>query len=105
MPEAAPAGAEPSDFYVVDAAEPEVAVAKVLAVVRNRIPRAFGLDPVRDIQVLCSMKRGGAGARSLNVELQRVLNPPGEVRVERFGCHRDLMPAIPGRFEGRLMVA
>ena len=31
------------------------------------------------------MNRGGVGARSLNVELQRVLNPPGEVRLERFG--------------------
>ncbi len=31
------------------------------------------------------MNRGGLGARSLNLELQRALNPPGEVRVERFG--------------------
>ncbi len=74
-----------TDFYVVDAAEPEIAVAKILAVVRDRIPKAFGLDPVRDVQVLCPMNRGGVGARSLNIELQKVLNPPGEVRVERFG--------------------
>ena len=31
------------------------------------------------------MNRGGLGARSLNIELQKALNPPGEVRVERFG--------------------
>src|SRR3982751_5744660 len=31
------------------------------------------------------MNRGGLGARSLNVELQRAVNPPGELRVERFG--------------------
>jgi exodeoxyribonuclease V alpha subunit len=31
------------------------------------------------------MNRGGLGARSLNVELQKALNPPGELRVERFG--------------------
>ncbi len=31
------------------------------------------------------MNRGGVGARSLNIELQKVLNPPGEIRVERFG--------------------
>jgi exodeoxyribonuclease V alpha subunit len=31
------------------------------------------------------MNRGGLGARSLNLELQRALNPPGEVRLERFG--------------------
>ena len=31
------------------------------------------------------MNRGGLGARSLNIELQKALNPPGEIRVERFG--------------------
>ena len=31
------------------------------------------------------MNRGGLGARALNLELQRALNPPGEIRVERFG--------------------
>jgi exodeoxyribonuclease V alpha subunit len=31
------------------------------------------------------MNRGGLGARSLNIELQSALNPPGEIRVERFG--------------------
>ena len=31
------------------------------------------------------MNRGGVGARSLNIELQRALNPPGDIRVERFG--------------------
>ena len=74
-----------SDFFVVEATEPEDAVRKLLAVVRDRVPARFGLDPVRDIQVLCPMNRGSLGARSLNVELQRVLNPSGEHRVERFG--------------------
>ena len=31
------------------------------------------------------MNRGGLGARSLSLELQRLLNPPGEARVERIG--------------------
>ena len=77
--------AEESDFYFVEAATPEVGVARVIEIVRDRIPRRFGFDPVRDVQVLCPMNRGGMGARSLNIELQRVLNPPGELRVERFG--------------------
>ena len=79
------AAREGSDFFFVDAADPEAGVEKVLALVRDRIPRRFGLDPVRDVQVLCPMNRGGLGARSLNIELQKALNPPGEVRVERFG--------------------
>jgi exodeoxyribonuclease V alpha subunit len=44
-------------------------------VVTNRIPRRFGLDPIKDVQVLCPMNRGVLGARNLNQELQRVLNP------------------------------
>ncbi len=74
-----------SDFYFVEVADPETGLEKLLAMVRDRIPRRFRLDPVRDVQVLCPMNRGGLGARSLNIELQRVLNPPGEMRVERFG--------------------
>ena len=74
-----------SDFYFVPADDPESAVPKVLELVRTRIPRRFGLDPVRDIQVLCPMNRGGVGARSLNIELQAALNPAGERKVERFG--------------------
>jgi exodeoxyribonuclease V alpha subunit len=83
MPELTPI--EGGDFYFVDAADAEEGVRKLLAVVQERIPRRFGFDPVRDIQVLCPMNRGGLGARSLNIELQNALNPPGEVRIERFG--------------------
>ncbi len=83
MPEMS--ASEGSDFYFLPADEPEDAVRKLLAVVRDRVPARFGLDPVRDVQVLCPMNRGSLGARTLNIELQRVLNPPGAQRVERFG--------------------
>ena len=74
-----------SDFYFVEADEPEAAVRKIVELVKVRIPRRFGLDPIRDIQVLCPMNRGGVGARSLNIELQAALNPAGERKIERFG--------------------
>ena len=74
-----------SDFYFVEADEPEVAVRRIIDLVKLHIPRRFKLDPVRDIQVLCPMNRGGVGARSLNIELQAALNPAGERKVERFG--------------------
>ena len=74
-----------SDFYFVEAEDPEVAVPRIVELVKSRIPKRFGLDPIRDIQVLCPMNRGGVGARSLNVSLQAALNPTGERKVERFG--------------------
>ena len=51
-----------TDFYFVPAADPEQAVSRILELVQSRIPRRFGLDPIRDVQVLCPMNRGGAGA-------------------------------------------
>ena len=72
-----------SDFHFIDAQELEDGVRRLLSVVRDRIPARFGLDPVRDVQVLCPMNRGGLGARALYVELQRALNPLSERRVER----------------------
>jgi len=74
-----------SDFYFVQADEPELAVSRIVDLVKSHIPRRFGLDPIREIQVLCPMNRGGVGARSLNIELQAALNPAGERKVDRFG--------------------
>ena len=79
------ATADSGDFYFVGAADAEEGVRKLLAIVQERIPKRFGLDPIRDIQVLCPMNRGGLGARSLNIELQNALNPSSEIRIERFG--------------------
>ena len=74
-----------SDFHFVSCREPEDGAAKIVEIVKDRIPARFGLDPVRDVQVLCPMNRGRLGARSLNMELQEALNPLGEGAIERFG--------------------
>ena len=84
MPEWPKAG-EASDFFFVEAREPEEGAAKVVEIVRDRIPRRFGLDPIQDVQVLCPMQRGALGARALNADLQKALNPDPKDQVERFG--------------------
>jgi exodeoxyribonuclease V alpha subunit len=84
MPDLTKPDAE-TDFYFVPAADPEQAVSRIVDLVKSRIPRRFGLDPIRDVQVLCPMNRGGVGARSLNIELQAALNPSGDNKIERFG--------------------
>lgn len=76
---------EETDFYFVEAEDPETAVGRIVELVKIRIPKRFGLDPIRDIQVLCPMNRGGIGARSLNVSLRGALNPANDCKVERFG--------------------
>ena len=74
-----------SDFYFVQADNPETAAARIVELVKTHIPRRFGLDSVRDLQVLCPMTRGVVGSRSLNIELQAALNPEDERKVGRFG--------------------
>ena len=74
-----------TDFYFMPADDPEEAVQRIINLVGKHIPRKFGLDPIRDVQVLCPMNRGGVGARSLNIELQAALNPNPSAKVERFG--------------------
>ena len=84
IPDLSSSGSE-SDFYFVQADDPETAAVRIIELVKTRIPKRFGLEPIRDIQVLCPMNRGGVGARSLNIELQAALNPAGEHKVERLG--------------------
>jgi exodeoxyribonuclease V alpha subunit len=84
IPDLSPPGID-TDFYFVQAEDPEIAVQRIVELVKIRIPKRFGFDPIRDIQVLCPMNRGRVGARSLNIELQAALNPAGEQKVERFG--------------------
>src|SRR6266508_174025 len=84
IPDLSSPGTE-SDFYFVQTDDPETAVGRIIELVKTRIPKRFGFDPIRDIQVLCPMNRGGVGARSLNIELQAALNPAGDRKGERFG--------------------
>jgi exodeoxyribonuclease V alpha subunit len=42
-----PAGG--SDFYFVPADDPETAVSRILALVKSRIHKRFGLDPIREV--------------------------------------------------------
>src|SRR5215216_7067479 len=54
MPEVPRAG-ENSDFFMVEITTPEEGVSKIVEMIRDRIPRRFGLDPIKDVQVLCPM--------------------------------------------------
>jgi len=74
-----------TDFYMIPAETPEDIQDKLLRVVTERIPKRFGLHPIRDIQVLTPMNRGSLGGRALNVVLQEALNPDATPRVTRFG--------------------
>ncbi len=70
-----------SDFYVVDRSEPGAIMDTVHELLTVRIPRRFGLDPRRDVQLLTPMRKGPLGTTHMNRELQSILNPRGESLV------------------------
>ena len=86
MPELAPRGTD-TDFYFIERDDPEQIALTLVEMVQQRVPKRFGLDPIRDVQILCPMNRGSLGIRELNVRLQLALNPPvaDEPLVEKFG--------------------
>jgi exodeoxyribonuclease V alpha subunit len=72
------------DFYFIEQDDPEEVLRIILELIKERIPKRFGLDSIDGIQVLTPMHRGVVGAGNLNVELQKTLNP-GEDVVSRGG--------------------
>jgi exodeoxyribonuclease V alpha subunit len=75
-----------SDCLWLEAPEPALGAEGISHLVRDYLP-AHGIDPVRQVQVLCPGTRGDIGTRSLNTMLQQVLNPstPGKGELARGG--------------------
>ena len=73
------------ELFLVERNDPDEAAKTIGDIVETRIPRAFGMDPRRDVQVLVPMVRGSVGTRALNADLQARLNPlpAGGLEVRR----------------------
>lgn len=68
-------GTADDDFFMIESMG--LACQRLICdLVSTRLPKAYGFDPVRDIQVLCPTKKGPTGSVELNLRLQAVLNPP-----------------------------
>lgn len=83
-----------SDFFFLEEKEPEKLAQLLLELVRERLPRRYGFDPMKDIQLLSPMRRGIVGTDQLNRLLQEALNPQewGLVRGgERFQLQDKVM--------------
>ena len=77
------------DFFVIEARSNQHIRELIQSLVTKRIPQRFAMDPLEDIQVLCPMYRGHAGADTINKDLQDLLNP-GDRQIERSGkCFRE----------------
>jgi len=63
-----------SDCLWLEAAEPELGAEGIVHLVNDYLP-THGIDPVKEVQVLCPTTRGEVGTHQLNTMLQQVLNP------------------------------
>ncbi len=64
-----------ADFVFLELEDPVALKARLLDLVAQELPRRYGLDPLRDLQVITPMHRGPVGIQTLNLELQQRLNP------------------------------
>jgi len=84
-PRLEPGEEQDRDFFFIERPNPQRALATVVEVVAERAPASFGVDPVREVQVLAPMYKGAVGIDALNEQLQARLNPDGAPAVsERF---------------------
>lgn len=73
------------DFFFIETATPEDAATTIRDLIVHRLPKAYGFNPTKDIQVLCPMNRSACGTASMNLLLQQNLNPLPVASVNSFG--------------------
>ena len=73
--------------FFVERDAPAAVLSALRTMVTERIPRRFGMHPVRDVQVLTPLHNGPLGTVALNDALREALNPaaPGRAELTRFG--------------------
>jgi len=71
------------DFYFITRGRKEEILHTIIGLVKDRLPKHYRFDPIRDIQVLTPMKKGNIGTLNLNRELQNYLNPPDAYKKEK----------------------
>lgn len=77
------------DFFFVSRIGLDLITRTVVDLCSRRLPETYGFEPMKDIQVLSPSKKSPAGVINLNVELQKVLNPPGGKKAEKIS--RDII--------------
>ncbi len=87
------------DFFFVERRDPVKALETVVELVTKRMPAKFGLDPLRDVQVLTPMHRGEAGVTRLNEALQEALNPGVESVARRGFRQGDKVMQLRNNYE------
>src|SRR5690554_5031970 len=65
------------EYFFIRRDDPKEALKTIVEVVTKRMPKAFGLDPLKDIQILAPTHRGDLGNQSINAAIQKELSGHG----------------------------
>lgn len=66
------------DFFLVTARQQDDIAALIVDLVKRRLPEYYGVDAIKDIQILTPVKNSKVGTKALNEILQQALN--GELK-------------------------
>lgn len=72
------------DFFFLEESNARDVVDRVLEVTRDRLPKWNDYDPIKDIQILSSSRKGDVGVNILNKRLQEHLNPQAPWKEEKL---------------------
>lgn len=75
-------GTKDNDFFFMKRYSDLAVSNTITELCSQRLPKAYGYDPINDIQVLCPSRKGECGSINLNKRLQAVLNPPSRDKRE-----------------------
>ena len=71
------------DFYFIRKPNPNEVLRTIIELNKDRLPKFYNIDPIRDIQILTPMKKGEVGINSINKAIQEVLNPRDSNKKEK----------------------
>jgi len=71
------------DFFFIPKNNAGEIVSTILDLCSKRLPASYNYDPIRHIQVLTPTRKGPIGVSNLNIEMQKVLNPPDKRKKEK----------------------
>lgn len=72
-----------SDFFIVRRENASDIISSITDLIVNRLPSAYGYNPLTQIQVLSPSRKNVVGVNALNEKLQQALNPKSPKKKEK----------------------
>ena len=72
-----------SDFFYLRRQSDEETIKTIVDLIKNRLPKKYGLSIYDGIQVISPSRKGEVGTENLNIHLQSAINPPAQGKMEK----------------------